>query len=194
MFTLKKKSLKIAFHTLQRQTGQNREQTRNSCVEYRVILPFLQDIPCYRKNNWRITLLSSQNFPACSLFYPVWHCSVLLSDVTFYVQRSTWSKGKSVDSHVSEVRSSNPEAGRINNFQLIGDCPGLGFLQQTQQAQAVKEVHNQYQLTFTTGNTLWQHPKQSCVDTSALMSYDSILSPLYLKTPPNPIYWTQIPR
>ena len=27
-------------------------------------------------NAYRMTLLSSQDFPACSLFYPVGHCSV----------------------------------------------------------------------------------------------------------------------
>ena len=55
---------------------------------------------------------------------------------------------------MSEVCNSNPAAGRIIRFWLIGDCPGLGFLQETQWAPAVTEVHNQYQLTVMTGNTL----------------------------------------
>ena len=35
-------------------------------------------LSCYREksNAYRMTLLSSQKFPACSLFYPVWRCSI----------------------------------------------------------------------------------------------------------------------
>ena len=65
---------------LQRQTGRKRDQAaKKSCNVYRVILDLLHDFHDTGKNSnaYRITLLSSHDFPACSLSYPVWCCSTL---------------------------------------------------------------------------------------------------------------------
>ena len=56
----------------------NRKQAGKSYDENRVNLQSLYRIlPVTGKNSsyYKITLLSSQDFPACSLFYPVWSCN-----------------------------------------------------------------------------------------------------------------------
>jgi hypothetical protein len=66
-----------------------------SCNSYR-IFPVTEK----NSNNCRITLLSSQDFPACSLFYPVWHCSA--GNVHFRDKKPI-SEIKSIRFHIPQL-------------------------------------------------------------------------------------------
>ena len=83
---------------LQRQTGRKRDQAaKKSCNVYRVILDLLHDFHVTGKNSnaYRITLLSSKNFPAFitrfPCLFPVLPSLVLQYTETHYEKRLTKS-------------------------------------------------------------------------------------------------------